>query len=166
MKLESLKQLYLDELRDAYSAEDQITKALPKMIDAASSSQLSSAFQEHLDQTKRQMERLEKIFAMHSESPKGKTCKGMEGIIKEGEEFIKSRGDDATRDAALISAAQRVEHYEIAAYGTLRTYARMLNDTEAVTLLQQTLDEESNTDEKLTRLAESSINQQAKAAGR
>ena len=165
MSLSTLKDLYIEELKDVYSAETQITEALPKMIKATSSSQLKSAFEDHLEQTQRQIERLEKIFAAHNESPKGKTCKGMQGLIKEGEEMMKERASDEVRDAALISAAQRVEHYEIAAYGTLRTYARMLNLNDDMKLLETTLNEESQTDEKLTKLAESSINQQAKQAG-
>lgn len=161
MKLDSLRELYIEELRDLYSAEQQITKALPKMVDAASSSQLKQAFQLHLEQTEGQIRRLEQIFEGLGVSPKGKTCKGMEGLIREGEEMIKEKADAAVRDAGLISAAQRVEHYEIAGYGTVRTYAQLLGEDRAAGLLQQTLDEEGETDKKFTRLAESSINLEA-----
>ncbi len=161
MKLDSLKKLYVEELQDIYSAEQQILTALPKMAKAASSSDLKAAFETHLEQTKGHVERLETIFKSLEKSPKGKTCKGMEGLIKEGEEMIKQDADPAVRDAALISAAQRVEHYEMAAYGTVRTYANLLKENDAQKLLQTTLDEEGKTDEKLTKLAESGINVEA-----
>ncbi len=161
MKLDSLQKLFIEELRDLYSAESQILKALPKMAKAASSPQLQAAFNEHLKQTEGHVERLEKVFKRLDKSPKGKTCKAMEGLVEEGSEMMSEKGEPAVLDAGLIAAAQRVEHYEIAGYGTVRTYARLLGDTEAERLLQQTLDEEGETDKKLTALAESTINLQA-----
>jgi ferritin-like metal-binding protein YciE len=163
MKLDSLKKLYIEELRDLYSAENQLVKALPKMAKAASSPKLQNAFRAHLEQTKNQVTRLETIFEKLEKSPKGKTCKAMQGLIEEGEELLKEDAAPEILDAALIAAAQRVEHYEIAGYGTVRTFARLLNDTEAARLLQETLDEEGQTDEKLTQLAESLINNEALA---
>jgi ferritin-like metal-binding protein YciE len=135
--------------------------ALPKMAKAAAHPQLQAAFQEHLAQTKQHVQRLEQIFQQLSVSPKGSTCKGMEGLIKEGEEMIKMKGDPAAIDAGLIAAAQRVEHYEIAGYGCVRTYAQQLSDQLGATLLQHTLDEEGMTDKKLTQLAEQVINLEA-----
>jgi len=164
MKESSLKELYLKELRDSYDAEKQITKALPKMAKAASSSQLRQGFEEHLEQTKNHIARLEEIFEALDESPKGETCDGMEGLIEEGSNIMEEGLDPEALDAALIAAAQRVEHYEMAAYGTLRTYANILGDKEAASLLQETLDEEKATDQKLTGLAEK-INIKAAAAG-
>jgi len=164
MKESSLKELYLKELRDSYDAEKQITKALPKMAKAASSSQLRQGFEEHLEQTKNHIARLEEIFEALDESPKGETCDGMEGLIEEGSNIMEEGLDPEALDAALIAAAQRVEHYEMAAYGTLRTYANILGDKEAASLLQETLDEEKATDQKLTGLAEK-INVKAAAAG-
>ncbi len=161
IKLENLEKLYVDELKDAYDFEHQILDALPKMEEAAVSPQLKEAFREHREQTRGQVKRLEQVFNMLGRDADRKTCKGMKGLIDEGEEYIKAKGDDATIDAALVSAAQRVEHYEMAVYGTLRTFARALGHTEQANLLQQTLDEESKTDEKLTRLAESGINVEA-----
>jgi ferritin-like metal-binding protein YciE len=161
MKLDSLQKLYIEELRDLYSAENQILKALPKMAKAASSPQLQAAFNEHLKQTEGHVNRLETIFKRLDKSPKGKTCKAMEGLVEEGSEMMSEKGEPAVLDAGLIAAAQRVEHYEIAGYGTVRTYARLLGDTEAERLLQQTLDEEGETDKKLTRLAETLINAEA-----
>lgn len=161
IKLENLEKLYVDELKDAYDFEHQILDALPKMEEAAVSPQLKAAFREHREQTKGQVKRLEQVFNMLGRDADRKTCKGMKGLISEGEEYIKAKGDDATIDAALVSAAQRVEHYEMAVYGTLRTFARALGHAEQANLLQQTLDEESKTDEKLTRLAESGINVEA-----
>jgi len=158
MKMDSLQDLYVEELRDLYSAENQLIKALPKMAKAAKSSALQSAFTEHLEQTKVHAERLETLFEKLGEKPKGKTCKAMEGLIVEGEELIGEKPDSAVLDAGLISAAQRVEHYEMAGYGSVRTYAKLLGDTEAARVLQQTLDEEGETDKKLTRLAETVIN--------
>ena len=162
MKLETLNDLLLDHLKDLYDAEHQITKALPKMAQAASSQQLKSAFQQHLSETENQIRRLEQVFDSMGKKATRKTCKGMKGVIEEGNEILEEDADATVKDAGLISAAQKVEHYEIAGYGTARTYARMLGMTDAANLLQQTLDEEGMTDEKLTQLAESSINVQAK----
>lgn len=161
MKLDSLQKLYIEELRDLYNAEQQITKALPKMAKAASSPDLKQAFEDHQKQTEEHVHRLERIFEKLGESPKGKTCRGMEGIIREGEEMIQENADPSVRDAALISAAQRVEHYEMAGYGTVRNYAKLLDHKDAAKLLQKTLDEEGATDKKLTKLAESGINVEA-----
>jgi ferritin-like metal-binding protein YciE len=158
MKLENLRTLYLDELKDAYDYEHQILDALPKMEKAATAEELKSAFREHLGQTQKQVGRLEQIFQSLGEKAERKTCKGMKGLLAEGEDFIKARGDHDTIDASLISAAQRVEHYEIAVYGTLRAYARVLGLQDQARLLQQNLDEESKADQKLTQLAEQGIN--------
>jgi ferritin-like metal-binding protein YciE len=163
MKLETLNDLLLDHLKDLYDAEHQITKALPKMAEAASSQQLKSAFQQHLSETENQIRRLEQAFGTMGKKATRKTCKGMKGVIEEGDEILKEDADPSVRDAGLISAAQKVEHYEIAGYGTARSYAQMLGMTEVANLLQQTLDEEGMTDEKLTQLAESSINVQAQS---
>jgi ferritin-like metal-binding protein YciE len=155
MKENALRELYVDELRDIYSAENQLVKALPKMAKAANSSELRSGFEEHLEQTKGHVQRLEKIFAEMGEKPTGKKCKGMEGLIEEGKEMIEEEDlEDEALDAGLISAAQRVEHYEIAAYGCVRTYANILGEEKAVELLEETLKEEKETDAKLTDLAE------------
>ena len=164
MKLESLKDLYIHELKDLHSAEKQITKALPKMAKAAVNDELATAFREHLDQTHEHVWRLEKILGKHGENPRGPKCKGMEGLLKEGAEMIETDAEDEVRDAGLISAAQRVEHYEIAGYGCARTYAELLGDEEGVSLLKGTLNEEKETDEKLTDLARS-INIDAEVAG-
>src|SRR3984957_2522641 len=153
MKLENLRRLYLKELRDLYDAENKITGALPKLIDAANNSELKNALQEHLDVTKKQIGRLEQIFQALNEKPSGETCKGMKGVIKEGDEIISAGGDPSTVDAGIISAAQRVEHYEMAGYGTVRTYAKLLGQPEHANLLQQTLDEEEEADRKLTEIA-------------
>jgi ferritin-like metal-binding protein YciE len=163
MKLENLQQLYLKELRDLYSAENQITEALPKLIDAAHSSELKNALQEHLNVTQTQIARLEQIFQSLNEKPSGETCKGMKGVIKEGDEMVSAGGDPSTVDAGIISAAQRVEHYEMAGYGTVRTYAKLLGRDQDATLLQQTLDEEEEADQTLTQIA-STVNVEAKAA--
>src|SRR5262245_38401462 len=144
MALQSMQDLYIEELKDLYNAETQLVKALPKMAKAASHPKLRSAFEEHLEVTKEQVNRLEKIFEDLEESPKGKKCKAMEGLIKEGSEMVGEDGEDAVRDAGLIAAAQKVEHYEIAGYGCARTFARLLGFEEAATLLQQTLDEEGD----------------------
>jgi ferritin-like metal-binding protein YciE len=162
MKLDSLEKLYVEQLKDLYSAESQLVQALPKMAKAASSADLRKAFQMHLDQTKEHVNRLEQIFENMEYKPTGHKCKGMEGLIEEGEEMIENNAEEEVRDAGLIAAAQRVEHYEIAGYGTVRTYAEMLDRSDDVQLLQQTLDEEYKTDEKLTMLAESEINIEAK----
>ncbi|HEY1015257.1 MAG TPA: ferritin-like domain-containing protein [Herpetosiphonaceae bacterium] len=164
MKLNSLNDLLIHELQDLLSAETQITKALPKMAKAASTPELRAAFEEHLAQTENQIKRLEKAFSLLSSPAKSKTCKGMQGLLEEGEELLKTDAASAVLDAALISAAQRVEHYEIAAYGTARHYARQLGFTEVARLLEETLDEEGQTDQKLSRLAEQSINPDAASA--
>jgi ferritin-like metal-binding protein YciE len=164
MKLDTLKDLYIVELKDLYSGEQQITKALPKMAESASSPQLRKAFEEHLEQTRGHAERLERIFEQLNESPKGQKCQGIEGIIKEGEEFLDADASPAVCDAALISAAQRVEHYEMAGYGSVRTYARRLGFQDHAKLLQETLNEEAETDKKLTSLAEAYINEEAQSA--
>jgi ferritin-like metal-binding protein YciE len=163
MKLENLEQLFLQELRDLYDAEDQITEALPKMIEAAHFPQLKNALQDHLNVTRKQVERLDQVFDILGEDASGQTCKGMKGVIKEGDEIISQGGDNATVDAGIISAAQRVEHYEMAGYGTVRTYAELLGQQQIANLLQQTLDEEKEADEKLTEIARS-VNIEAKAA--
>jgi ferritin-like metal-binding protein YciE len=148
-----LKHLYIEELKDLYSAESQLVKALPKMAKAATSEDLSAGFAEHLNQTKEHVARLEKIFKGLGESPKGKKCKGMQGLIEEGSEMIEEDPEPEELDAGLISAAQRVEHYEIAGYGCVSTYAELLGENDALPLLKQTLEEEKETDEKLTQLA-------------
>ena len=154
MTNDALRELYIDELKDLYSAENQLVKALPKMAKAASSDELRAAFEEHLEQTKNQVQRLDQIFGMLDENAKGKKCVGMEGLIKEGAELMGEDYEDEVMDAGLIGAAQRVEHYEIAAYGTARTFAELLDEQEHVSLLQETLDEEKETDQKLTALSE------------
>jgi ferritin-like metal-binding protein YciE len=161
MEIDSLRKLYVEELKDLYSAEKQILQALPRMAKKAKNAQLKAAFEEHVRQTEGQVERLDQIFEALGKSPRGKKCKAMEGLVEEGKEIMQEDMDDETRDAALIAAAQRVEHYEIAGYGTVRTYAMHLGEKEAAKLLQQTLDEEGQTDKKLTQLAESSINIEA-----
>ena len=164
MKLESLRELLVDELKDLYSAENQLVKALPKMAKAAASPELKAAFEEHLEETKGQVDRLVTIFEQLEGSPKGKKCKAMEGLVEEGSEFIDADGDDYVKDAALICAAQKVEHYEIASYGCARTFATLLGLDEVAELLQETLDEEGNADKKLTELAETVINVEAATA--
>ncbi len=161
MELETLKDLYIHELKDLYSAEKQLIKALPKMAKAASNGQLADGFKQHLAETKEHAVRLEKILKNLDESTRGPKCKGMEGLIKEGDEMIKEDADEEVRDAGLISAAQRVEHYEIAGYGCARTYAQMVGDKAGAQLLDKTLQEEGATDKKLTKLAKSVINLQA-----
>jgi len=164
MAMDSLKDLYVEELKDLYNAENQLLKALPRMARKASSPDLRAAFEEHLGQTERQVNRLEKIFKGLGEKPTGKTCKAMKGLVEEGKEIIEEDGDGAVLDAALIGAAQKVEHYEIASYGTARTFASLLGEEDAVTALQKTLDEEAATDKKLTALAESLVNPEASEA--
>jgi len=156
-----LEELFVHELKDLLSAEKQLTKALPKMAKGASSEALRGAFQEHLEQTKTHVERLEQIFKLLDKAPRAEHCKAMEGLIEEGADLLEEEGEDAVKDAALIGAAQRVEHYEIAAYGTTRTLAELLGHDKAVKLLQKTLDEEKETDEKLTELATSEVNVEA-----
>jgi ferritin-like metal-binding protein YciE len=164
MPNEGLKELYIDELRDLYSAENQLVKALPKMAKAASSDELRQGFEDHLEQTKEHVARLEQIFEALDESPKGKKCMGMEGLLKEGTEVMGEDFEEAVMDSAIIGAAQRVEHYEIAAYGTAHEFANLLGETEAASLLEETLNEEKETDEKLTELAKE-INSQANEGG-
>jgi len=153
MKLESLRDLFVDELKDLYNAEHQLLKALPKMAKAATATELRRAFESHLKETKGQVARLEQVFASLEISPKGKKCKAMEGLVEEGAELMKEDADPDVMDAGLIAAAQRVEHYEMAGYGCVRTYAQLLGETKAATLLQQTLDEEGAADKKLTQIA-------------
>ncbi|HEV3510927.1 MAG TPA: ferritin-like domain-containing protein [Candidatus Sulfotelmatobacter sp.] len=160
MRKDSLRQLYIDELKDLYNAETQLVKALPKMAKASSNAELRRAFEEHLRQTSEQVSRLERIFDALGEKPTGKKCLGMEGLVKEGSETMQEDYDDAVMDAAIIGAAQRVEHYEIAGYGTVRTFAELLGENEHVSLLEETLTEEKKADETLTQLAEN-INAQA-----
>ncbi|MBV9574159.1 MAG: ferritin-like domain-containing protein [Acidobacteriales bacterium] len=162
MKENSLRELYIEQLRDLYSAENQLIKALPKMAEAATSDELRSGFEEHLEQTREHAQRLETIFESLGEKPSGEKCKGMEGLIKEGSEVIDGDFEEEVKDAGLIAAAQRVEHYEIAGYGCVRTYAELLEENEAVELLEETLEEEKETDQKLTQLAEN-INVEADA---
>lgn len=154
MEMESLKDLLVSELKDLYSAEKQITKALPKMIKAANSAKLKSAFTEHLAQTEEHVKRLEQIFAELEMSPRGKKCKGMEGVLEEGKEIMQEDADPEVKDAGLIAAAQHVEHYEIAGYGCVRTYANLLGLNTVAKLLEKTLEEEKTTDQRLTKLAE------------
>lgn len=160
MQKDSLKQLYIDELRDLYNAETQLVKALPKMAKASSNAELRQGFEEHLRQTSEHVSRLEQIFEMLGEKPTGKKCLGMEGLVKEGAETMQEEYEDAVMDAAIIGAAQRVEHYEIAGYGTVRAFAEQLGESEHVSLIEQTLQEEKETDDQLTQLAEG-INAQA-----
>ena len=161
MKLDTLENLYISELRDLYSAENQLLKALPKMAKAASSPELKEAFEQHLEQTKGHVERLEQLFRQLDESPKGKTCQAMKGLIEEGSKILKEEGEESVLDAGMIVAAQKVEHYEIASYGSVRTFANLLGQDEAVKLLQSTLDEEYETNKILNQLAESVVNQEA-----
>ena len=160
----TLHSAFIDELRDTYDAEKQLTKALPKMAKAASSPELRAAFEKHLNETRTHVERLEAVFASIDEKARGKHCDGMAGIVEEGKAKMKEDMDDAAMDACLIAAAQRVEHYEMAAYGTLTAWAKAMEHTEAANLLVMTLEEEKATDEKLTRLAEGSINKEAAMA--
>ena len=154
MKLDTLRHLFVDELKDLYSAEQQLLKALPKMSKAATAKELKTAFDSHLKETVGQVERLEQVFESLEISPKGKKCKAMEGLVKEGAELMKEDADPDVMDAGLIAAAQRVEHYEMAGYGCVRTYAQLLGESEAASLLQETLDEEGAADKKLTKIAE------------
>jgi ferritin-like metal-binding protein YciE len=155
MNLTSLEKLFVHELKDLYSGETQLLKALPSMAEAASTPELKEGFEHHLQETEEHVRRLEQIFEDLEYSPSGEHCDAMEGLISEGEEIIEMNGEPAVKDAALIGAAQRVEHYEIAGYGTARTIAQHLGNTKAEQLLQQTLEEEAATDKKLTNLAES-----------
>jgi ferritin-like metal-binding protein YciE len=161
MEMESLKELYVDELKDLYSAEKQLVKALPKMAKNATNPELQEAFTQHLEETEGHVERLEQIFEMLGERAGGKKCKGMEGLIEEAKELLEEDATEEVLDAGLISKAQHVEHYEIAGYGTVRTYAQQLGLDDQAELLQQTLDEESKANELLTQIAESSVNLEA-----
>ena len=161
MKLNTLKQLYIEELRDLHSAENQLLGALPKLAKGASSEELKLAFENHLDQTKVHVERLEEIFERLDETPKGKTCQAMKGLVEEGSEILGEDGEESVLDAGIIAAAQKVEHYEIASYGTVRTFAQLLGEDEAAELLQETLDEEGEADKLLTQLAQDIVNPEA-----
>jgi ferritin-like metal-binding protein YciE len=165
MSVETLEKLLVHDLKDLYSAEKQILQALPKMANAATNPELKQAFEQHQKQTEEQVKRIERIFESGLEgSPSGKKCKGMEGLIEEGKEILQEDMPEALRDAALIGAAQKVEHYEMAAYGTAREMAERLGMSDAAQLLQQTLDEEGETDKLLTEIAERLVNPQAEAA--
>lgn len=159
----SFKDLFVNQIEDLYDAENRLTSALPKMADAANSSQLKQAIRQHLTETQGHVSRLESIFREINVEPKRETCQAMKGLIAEGEEMISAKGDPDIKDAALIAAAQRVEHYEMSGYGTARAFARRLGLTQAANLLQQTLDEEKAADQKLNQIAEAGINQQAAA---
>jgi ferritin-like metal-binding protein YciE len=165
MSLDSLQSLFIEELRDIYNGEKQILKALPRMAKAAESAELQQAFTKHLKETEGQVTRLERILRDQGQAVRGKQCKGMAGIIEEGKEKLEEESDGSVLDAALIAAAQKVEHYEIATYGCLRTYAQLLGHSEAAKLLEQTLAEEEATDKKLTQLGEAGINEAAAAVG-
>lgn len=160
MKVDTVEKLFMNELKDLYSAEKQITKALPKMAKAATSEELRQAFETHLEETRGHIERLERVFEIMGETARAKTCEGMKGLIEEGSEMMEEAEEGEVRDAGLIAAAQRVEHYEMAAYGTVRTIAQMMGQSEAADLLQQTLDEEGKTDKLLTKIA-MKVNKQA-----
>ena len=164
MQMDSLRELYVDELKDLYSAEKQLVKALPKMVKNATNPELQNAFAEHLQVTENQVARLEQIFEALGQSPRGKKCVGMEGLIEEAQELLEEDAQEDVLDAGLISKAQHVEHYEIAGYGTVRAYASTLGLTEQAELLQQSLDEEIEADKLLSELAESSINIEAAIA--
>ena len=163
MELETLRDLYIHELKDLHSAEKQIIKALPKMARAAKNRQLSGAFNQHLEQTKRQAKRLEQLLKKLDESARGPKCEGMEGLLKEGDNMASESAEDEVRDAGLISAAQRVEHYEIAAYGCARTYAQLLGDKNGAKQLDVSLREEAAADKKLTKIARSVVNVRSRA---
>src|SRR6476660_8164264 len=159
--METLEKLYINELRDLYSAENQLLKALPKMAKGASSDELKEAFENHLAETETHVERLERIFKGLEENPKGKTCHAMKGLIEEGSEILEEEGEDSVLDAGIIVAAQKVEHYEMAGYGSVRAFAQLLGQEEAAQLLQTTLDEESKANELLNQLAETTVNAEA-----
>jgi ferritin-like metal-binding protein YciE len=165
MSLDSLQSLFLDELKDVYHAEKQLVDALPRMAKAADSAALQRAFSDHLVETEAHVERLERILRELGQPARGKRCKGMEGVLEEGKEIMQQEGEPAVIDAALIAAAQRVEHYEIAAYGCLRTYAELLGYENAAKLLSQTLAEEEAADQKLTTIGQQSVNAEALEAG-
>jgi ferritin-like metal-binding protein YciE len=163
IEFNSFEDLFVNQIEDLYDAENRLTEALPKMAEAASSGQLKRAFEQHLSETEGHVSRLDTIFRGMNREPKRETCQAMKGLIAEGEEIIKAKGDPTIKDAALIAAAQRVEHYEISGYGTARSFARRLGMTQAANLLQQTLNEESAADQKLNQIAEASVNTQAAA---
>ncbi|HEY1650121.1 MAG TPA: ferritin-like domain-containing protein [Terracidiphilus sp.] len=160
MNVDTIEKLFIDELKDLYSSENQITKALPKLAKASRSEDLRTAFESHLKETQEQIGRLEQIFKSLEVSPKGKTCVGMKGLLEEGSELLEQAQEGAIRDAAMISAAQRVEHYEMAGYGSVRTYAQLLGKDKIVTLLEKTLEEEKSADSRLTKIAKS-VNEEA-----
>ncbi len=162
--IDNLQELFVEQLRDLYDGEEQITKALPKLIEKANSSQLKQALQEHLDVTRVQIQRLDQIFQRMNEKSSGETCKGMKGIITEGDDLVSKAGDPGVMDASIIAACQRVEHYEIAGYGTVRTYAQLLGKQEAARMLEQTLNEEKEADSTLNKIAESANVEAKKAA--
>jgi ferritin-like metal-binding protein YciE len=163
-ELNDLNDLFVQQLEDLYDAEKRLTEALPKMAEAASSSELGNAFRSHLEETRGHVNRLERIFERLGKSPERETCQAMKGLIAEGDKMIDAKGSDAVRDAALIAAAQRVEHYEMAGYGAVRSFAQCLGLDDVAGMLQQTLDEEGEADKKLTGIAESAVNPQARAA--
>jgi ferritin-like metal-binding protein YciE len=166
LKLDSLRDLLIEELRDLYNAETQLVDALPKMAEAATSQELKSAFQHHLEETRGHVSRLDRIFQQISEKSAGETCEAMKGLIKEGETLVKAEGNPDVRDAGLIGAAQRVEHYEMAGYGTARSLARRLGEDQVAETLQQTLNEEAKANEKLTSIAEGQVNVSAASAAK
>src|SRR5712672_2259523 len=159
MELDSLKDLYIHELKDLFSAEQQLFKALPKMAKAASNKELAAGFQQHLEQTKEHAQRLQQILSNHQQTTRGPKCKGMEGIVAEGAEMIEEEADEEVRDAGLIAAAQRVEHYEMAGYGTARTYAELLGDKQGASLLKTTIEETKATKARLTTLGHNILEQ-------
>lgn len=163
MKIENLNQLFVEQLRDLYDGEKQITEALPKLIEKATNPELKGALEEHLEVTRRQITRLEGIFQQLGEKPSGESCKGMKGVIAEGDHVVGKSEDPAVRDASIITSAQRVEHYEMAGYGTVKTYARQLGKPEIAAILEEILDEEREADETLSEIAES-VNVEAKVA--
>ena len=165
MQMESLQELLVHDLRDLYNAETQLLKAMPKMVKKATNPELKRAFETHMKETEGQVQRLQKIFEKLGKKPTGKKCAAMEGLIEEGKEAMGEDMDEETMDAALIAVAQKIEHYEIAGYGTTRTWAQQIGDEQTARLLQQTLDEEGKTDKLLTQLAESTINVEAAQAG-
>jgi ferritin-like metal-binding protein YciE len=161
LKLNSVRDLLVVELRDLYSVENQLVEALPKMAEAANASQLKSAFETYLNQTREHVNRLDRVFQQLGEKPQGETCEAMKGLIVEGQHFVKAQGDKAVIDAGLIGATQRICHYQMAGYGTGRTLARLVGENQIAQILQQTLDEEGEADKKLTEITESRVNQQA-----
>ncbi len=165
MKFESLHDLYLNELRDLYSAEKQILKALPKVIESSGSADLRTALSNHLEETKNHVVRLERVFQLHNEKAKAETCDGMKGILDEGDDILDHDENPSVRDAGIIAGCQKVEHYEISAYGSVRTWAEQMGHTEAAQILQQTLEEEKHADQKLTEVASQLNPQTVRRAG-